>query len=43
VAEVTVHDDETYDEYLRRSAPVQERYGAKLLVHACTDPGEVLA
>jgi uncharacterized protein (DUF1330 family) len=42
VAEVTVHDGETYDEYLARSAPVLEKYGARLLVHAFTASGDVL-
>ncbi|WP_148573797.1 DUF1330 domain-containing protein [Nocardioides caldifontis] len=42
VAEVTVHDGETYDEYLERSAPVLAKYGARLLVNAFTEPGEVL-
>jgi len=42
VAEITAHDDETYQEYVERSAPVLSRYGAELLVHAFTDTGEVL-
>lgn len=42
VAEITTHDDETYEEYVERSGPVLAAYGAELLVHAFTAPGEVL-
>lgn len=42
VAEVTVHDAETYQEYVERSGAVLEKYGARLLVHAFTAENEVL-
>jgi uncharacterized protein (DUF1330 family) len=42
VAEISVRDGETYDDYVARSGPVLERYGAELLVHAFVDSGEVL-
>jgi len=32
VAEITVHETETYDEYVVRSGVVLEKYGARLLV-----------
>ena len=42
VAEVTVHDAAGYEEYVERSGPVLEKYGATLLVHGFTELGEVL-
>ena len=41
VAEISVRDGETYDDYVARSRPVLEKYGAELLVHAFVDAGEV--
>lgn len=41
VAEISVHDDETYEDYVARSGPVLEKYGAELLVHAFVDAGDV--
>ena len=42
VAEVTVHDAETYDQYVQRSGPVLEKYGARLLAHAFPAQGELI-
>ncbi len=42
VAEVTVHDAETYDQYVERSGPVLEKYGATLLAHAFPSEGELI-
>ncbi|MBD8608808.1 DUF1330 domain-containing protein [Aeromicrobium sp. CFBP 8757] len=42
VAEVTVHDAETYDQYVERSGPVLEKYGARLLAHAFPAAGELI-
>jgi uncharacterized protein (DUF1330 family) len=42
VAEVTAHDAETYAEYVERSTPVLEKYGARLLVHAFSADGDVV-
>ncbi|NRQ48856.1 DUF1330 domain-containing protein [Aeromicrobium stalagmiti] len=42
VAEVTVHDAETYDQYVERSGPVLEKYGARLLAHAFPAQGELV-
>jgi uncharacterized protein (DUF1330 family) len=41
VAEISVRDGETYDDYVVRSGPVLEKYGAELLVHAFVDAGDV--
>ncbi|MRJ75791.1 DUF1330 domain-containing protein [Aeromicrobium sp. SMF47] len=42
VAEVTVHDHETYEQYVERSGPVLEKYGARLLAHAFPAQGELV-
>lgn len=41
VAEITVRDGETYEDYVTRSGPVLDKYGAELLVHALVDAGDV--
>lgn len=42
VAEVTVNDQVTYDEYVDRSGAVLAKYGARLLVHGFTADAQVL-
>lgn len=42
VAEITVSDAETYDEYVERSGPVLHQYGARLLVHGFCADGDVI-
>lgn len=42
VAEITVHETETYDEYVVRSGVVLEKHGARLLAQAFTARGELL-
>lgn len=41
VAEITVEDQATYDEYVERSGVVLEKYGARLLANAFMAPGDL--
>ncbi|MGJ9421414.1 DUF1330 domain-containing protein [Aeromicrobium sp. CF3.5] len=42
VAEITVSDAETYEEYVERSGTVLAAYGARLLVHAFSSAGDLI-